>query len=98
MASVTQCFEVAAALLAAAAGIALLPGDVEVLAGAADGDVEEAVLFVEAAFLDAAPTGEFAFYGFDDEDSIELEAFGLMDGEDADTVFVAELAFEVEAE
>ena len=67
-------------------------------AGTAYGDIEEAVLFVEAAFFDAAPTGEFAFYGFDYEDRVEFEAPGLMDGEDADAVFVAELAFEVEAE
>ena len=67
-------------------------------AGTADGDVEEAVLFIEAAFLDAAPTGELAFYGFHYKDGIEFEALGLMYGEDADAVFVAELAFEVEAE
>ncbi len=68
------------------------------LAGPADGDVEEAVLLIEAAFFDAAPTGELAFYGLDYKDRIEFEAFGLMDGKDADAVFVAELAFEVEAE
>ena len=67
-------------------------------AGSADGDIEEAMLFVEAAFFDAAPTGKLAFRGFDYKNSVELEAFGLMDGEDADAVFVAELAFEVEAE
>jgi len=69
-----------------------------VFAGAADGNVEEPVFFIEAALFDAAPTGEFSFHCFDDEDAVEFETFGLMDGEDADAVFIAELAFEVEAE
>lgn len=95
---VAQRLEVAAGRLAFASGIALLVGDVEVFACAADGDVEEAVFFVELAVFDAAPGGELAFDSFDDEYGVEFEAFRLMHGEDADAIFVAELALKVEAQ
>ena len=87
--------DVAAGGGAVAALVAFEPGNEEAAFGAADGDVEQAVLFAEAAFAFAARAGEVVVDGHSDEDDGELEAFGLVDGEDGELVVESGLAVEV---
>jgi hypothetical protein len=61
--------------------------EVELFAGAGDGDVEETAFLFEAevaAFLDGAEVREHALGEPDDEDDLPFEAFGLMDGGEDD--------------
>src|SRR5208283_5508764 len=60
--------DVAAGGGAVAAGVLFEPGDVEAAAGAADGDIEEAVFLAEAAFALGAGGGEIVVDGHGDED------------------------------
>ena len=63
-------------------------GDVEAFAGAGDGDVHEAAFFFEAAaFGKAHFTGEAAFFHAGEEDGVEFQAFGGVDGHQLDGFF-----------
>ena len=48
--------------------------------GAGDGDVEEAFFLLQLAILLGVVAGEFVFGQTGDNDGVELEAFGLVDG------------------
>ena len=63
-------------------------GDVEAFAGAGDGDVHEAAFFFEAAaFGKAHFAGETAFFHAGEEDGVEFQAFGGVDGHELDGFF-----------
>ena len=63
-------------------------GDVEAFAGAGDGDVHEAAFFFEAAaFGKAHFAGEAAFFHAGEEDGVEFQAFGGVDGHELDGFF-----------
>ena len=63
-------------------------GDVEAFLGAGDGDVHEAAFFFEAAaFGKAHFAGEAAFFHAGEEDGVELQAFGGVDGHELDGFF-----------
>ena len=63
-------------------------GDVEAFAGACDGDVHEAAFFFEAAaFGKAHFTREAAFFHAGEEDGVEFQAFGGVDGHELDGFF-----------
>ena len=66
----------------------LCHGDVEAFAGAGDGDVHEAAFFFEAAaFGKAHFAGEAAFLHAGEEDGVEFQAFGGVDGHELDGFF-----------
>lgn len=50
---------------------------------AGEGDVEEAFLLFELVVAFGVVAGEFVFGHSGDDDGVEFEAFGLVDGEDA---------------
>ena len=63
-------------------------GDVEAFAGAGDGDVHEAAFFFEpAAFGEGVFAGEAAFFHAGEEDGVEFQAFGGVDGHELDGFF-----------
>ena len=63
-------------------------GDVEAFAGAGDGDVHEAAFFFEAAaFGKAHFAGKAAFFHAGEEDGVEFQAFGGVDGHELDGFF-----------
>ena len=90
--------EVAAGFLGAVEVVLAVPSEDEAAAGSAGADVEEAVLFGEAAFFLREPGGEFVVGGGGEDDGGEFEAFGLVDGEEEDAVFLLEIAVSVVAE
>lgn len=90
--------EEAAGFLQAAEGVLAVPGEEETAAGAAGADVEETMLFGEAAFFLGEPGGELVVGGGGEDDGGEFEAFGLVDGEEEDAVFLVEVAVGVVAE
>ena len=63
-------------------------GDVKAFAGAGDGDVHEAAFFFEAAaFGEGVFAGEAAFFQAGEEDGVEFQAFGGVDGHQLDGFF-----------
>jgi len=64
--------------------VCLVGAEDKVAFGAGDGDVEEAFFLFDVSGLLGVVAGEFVFGHSGDEDGVEFEAFGLVDGEDGD--------------
>ena len=78
--------------------VGLVGGEDEVAFGAGEGDVEEAFFFFEFEVSFGVVAGEFVFGHAGDENGVEFEAFGLVDGEDGDTGVVEGKEVEVPGE
>ena len=66
--------------------------------GAGEGDVEEAFFLFDLAFAFGVVAGEFVVGHAGDEDGVEFEAFGLVNGEDGDATVVEREEIEVPGE
>ncbi len=62
----------------------LVGAEDEVAFGACEGDVEEAFFFFEFLVALGVVAGELVLGEAGDDDGVEFEAFGLVDGEDGD--------------
>ena len=78
--SIDQAGEKTAGRFLAVPVVGLVGAEDEVALGAGDGDVEEAFFLLQLAILLGVVAGEFVFGQTGDNDGVELEAFGLVDG------------------
>jgi hypothetical protein len=70
----------------------------EVAFGAGEGDVEEAFFLFEFQVALGVVAGEFVLGEAGDDDGVEFEAFGLVDGEDGDAGVVGGEEIEIAGE
>ncbi len=70
----------------------------EVAFGAGEGDVEEALFLFEFQVTLGVVAGELVFGESGDDDGVEFEAFGLVDGEDGDAGVVGGEEIEIAGE
>ena len=68
----------------AALVVGLVAAEDEVAFGAGDGDVEDAFFLLQVSALLGLVAGELVLGHAGDEHGVELQAFGLVDGEDGD--------------
>ena len=80
----TQASEKTARRLLVSPVVDLVGAEDEVAFGAGEGDVEEAFFLFEFQVVLVVVTGELVLGEAGDDDDVEFEAFGLVDGEDGD--------------